>query len=206
MAKQTPAIVHIPALAARVKQVASAYGAITKAQSKLGDVVLKVAPTLAESEIKPFCSMLTQTLTDAGHPAGSVKTTVSYIRRVVTAIVVDGLEIEPGDTLRGMYESLKKEKTGAAAHAGRVSASDEDKVTVSVTPEKRAEAIKAAATVLFGYSEPDLLAALAYAKKFTDRFIKWAQASEQAELASELESTAPVATKRTKRKVESATV
>lgn len=197
MAKQTPAIVHVPTLVAPVKKIVSAFASLDKAQSKLGDTVLEVAPTIAADNIEPFCAMLKARLEEASpDKAGSIKTQVSYIRRVVTAIVVDGVTVEPGQSLRGLYDSLPKKETGAAAHAKRGAKlpnpaedgeADAPAKAEPSSAEKRAQAIRDAITTLFGYCEPDLIAAAEYATANASVFVRWAQASARAAQLAEIE-------------------
>lgn len=218
MAKPAQVITHVPALSARVKKIVTAYGGVTKAAAKLGDVVLEVAGTLKQADIAPFCAMVTKQLTEAGHPAGSVKTQVSYIRRVVTAVVVDGVEVEPGQSLRGIYDSLPKKETGGAAHSARgAKLPNPAKKTgdaaapaaPAATLADRAEKVKAAVTMIFGYSEPDLIHALQYAaasQSNISAFIEWAKSGAQAGTMAELEAavTAPVVKAPRKRKAAAA--
>lgn len=197
MSKSNTAIVSIPAFNAPVKKVAAAFANIDKASVKLGDVVLEVAPSIPADKISVFCKML-QAKLDADNPskAGSNKTQVSYIRRVITAIVVDGREIKPGQTLRGIYESLPKAKTGGASHTRKMEKPEgketaekpEGKIVTLTAAEKRAMEINAAITTLFGTCNPELVAAVEYAVNNSGLFMTWASASAKAAKLAELEA------------------
>jgi hypothetical protein len=190
--------------------VIAAFTAAEKAQVKVGDAVLAASTKLAEKDIKPFCDAIKASLENRGFTPGSVKTTVSYIRRVLAAIIVDGFEPEPGQTLRGLYESLPKKVTGGAAHAPRLpnpaAASDETpkEVTVSTTAEEKAERFKAAITDIFGHCDADLIEAMQYVAANEPVFIRWAQASMKAAMLAEVEKAVTPA-KRTRKPKQVAT-
>lgn len=207
MATQSKVITHVPALNARVKKIISAFAAEDKAraaavaaETKIGDVVLSIAPTLKPDDVEPFCKMV-HTQLDNARPekAGSNKTQVSYIRRVLTAVVKDGVAVEPGQSLRGIYDSLRKKKTGGNTHAGKgaklpnpaAGKSDmetvENPVEKTATLESRAEKVKAAITMVFGYCEPDLLNAVQYAASNVPAFLQWAENMSQSAMLDALE-------------------
>ena len=199
MSKQTkPAavIVSKPALSAPVNKVVAAFNATEKAQAKLGDTVLAVAPSIPADDIATFCHML-KTKLDAANPekAGSNKAQVSYVRRVLTAIIVDGVKVEAGQSLRGLYESLPKANTGGAAHGARLpnpgKETGDNVKTVTVSPaEKKALDKNAAVTLLFGTCNPELLAAVEYAASHSGVFMSWASASAKAAQIAEMEKLA----------------
>lgn len=173
--------------------VIAAFTAAEKAQVKVGDAVLAAATKLNEADIKPFCDAIKTSLETKGFTPNSAKVTTMYIRRVLTAVIVDGLEIEPGQTLRGLYDALPKAATGGAKHGARLpnaaAASDEtpDEVTVSVTPEQKAERFKAAITDIFGHCDADLIEAMQYVAANETIFVRWAQSSMKAAMLAEVE-------------------
>lgn len=197
MAKSNTAIVSRPAFNAPVRKLATAFANVGKAGVKLGDTVLEVAPSIPKDGIQVFCKML-QAKLDEQNPdmTGSNKTQVSYVRRVITAIVVDGRKIEPGQTLRGIYDSLPKAKTGGASHARKTAKSDdkenpekpEGKIVTLTAAEKRAMEINAAITTLFGTCNPELIAAVEYAVNNSGLFMTWASASAKAAKLAEMET------------------
>lgn len=198
MSKQTPVLVTVPAFNAPVKKVADAFAGLEKAGVKLGDVVISVAPSIPADKISVFCSMLQSKLND-NNPGkeNSIKVQVSYIRKVITAIVVDGVEPEHGQTLRGLYDSLPKKATGGASHArktnkpndGEADEPETESKTVTLSKaEKRAMDINAAITTLFGTCNPDLVAAVEYAVSHSGVFMSWASASAKAAKLAELDS------------------
>lgn len=197
MSKSNTTIVTRPAFNAPVRKLATAFANVGKAGVKLGDAVLEVAPTIPEDGIQVFCKML-QAKLDEQNPAmaNSNKTQVSYVRRVITAIVVDGREIEPGQTLRGIYESLPKAKTGGASHTRKTAKPDgkettekpEGKIVTLTSAEKRAMEINAAITTLFGTCNPELIAAVEYAVSNSGVFMSWASASAKAAKLAEMEA------------------
>lgn len=170
--------------------VVAAFAAAEKAQVKVGDAVLAAATKLSEADIKPFCDAIKTSLENKGFTPNSAKVTTMYIRRVLTAVIVDGLEIEPGQTLRGLYDSLPKSATGGASHTRKMNkgASDsdsndsepeenDDAEPAPTTLEARAEKVRAAVTMIFGYSEPELLDAVQVAAANIAEFIRWAKKS-----------------------------
>lgn len=198
MTKSNTAIVSRPAFNAPVRKLATAFANVGKAGVKLGDTVLEIAPSIPKDGIQVFCKML-QAKLDEQNPAmaNSNKTQVSYVRRVITAIVVDGRKIEPGQTLRGIYDSLPKAPTGGASHARKTAKSDnketpekpEGKIVTLTAAEKRAMEINAAITTLFGTCNPELIAAVEYAVNNSGVFMSWASASAKAAKLAELEAT-----------------
>ena len=218
MATQSQVIIHVPALNARVKKIISAFAAEDKAraaavaaETKIGDVVLSIAPTLKADDVEPFCKMVHNQL-DAARPekTGSNKTQVSYIRRVLTAVVKDGVTVEPGQSLRGIYESLRKKKTGGNTHAGKgaklpnpaektadnpaektadnpAEKTADNPAEKTATLESRAEKVKAAVTMIFGYCEPDLLSAVQHAASNDPAFLEWAENMSQSAMLDALE-------------------
>lgn len=197
MAKSNTTIVSRPAFNAPVRKLATAFANVGKAGVKLGDTVLEVAPTIPKDGIQVFCKML-QAKLDEQNPAmaNSNKTQVSYVRRVITAIVVDGRKIEPGQTLRGIYDSLPKAKTGGASHNRKMEKPEdketaekpEGKIVTLTATEKRAMEINAAITTLFGTCNPELIAAVEYAVNNSGVFMSWASASAKAAKLAELEA------------------
>ena len=195
MAKSNTSIVSRPAFNAPVRKLATAFANVGKAGVKLGDTVLEIAPSIPKEGIQVFCKML-QAKLDEQSPemANSNKTQVSYVRRVITAIVVDGRTIEPGQSLRGIYESLPKQKTGGASHARKTAKAGEEpekpegKIVTLTSAEKRAMEINAAITTLFGTCNPELIAAVEYAVSHSGVFMTWASASAQAAKLAEMES------------------
>lgn len=194
MSKPAAAIVHVPALVAPVKKIVAAFTQAEKAQNKLGNTVLEVAPTLKADNIEPFCAMLKAQL-ESAYPekAGSIKAQITYIRRVVTAIVVDGVTPEPGQSLRGLYDSLPKKETGGNAHASKRGAQlpnpadSEGEPSPAATLESRADKVRGAVTMIFGYQEPELLDAVQFAAANVQDFIRWAQKAAQDAALAELE-------------------
>lgn len=184
--------------------VISAIVAAEKSQVKIGDAVLAAAAKLDEKSIKPFCDAVKASLENRGFTPGSVKATVSYIRRVLTAIIVEGFEPEPGQSLRGLYQSLPKKETGGAAHAPRLPnpADADESTSAPTTMEARADAFKSAVTAIFGHCDADLIEAMQYAAEHEPMFIRWAQASMKAAMLAEVEKAVTPAKKTTrKRKV-----
>lgn len=195
MSNTKTTIVSIPAFNAPVKKVAAAFANVGKAGVKLGDTVLEVAPSIPEDKIEVFCKMLQAKLNEQSPElAGSIKAQVSYIRRVIKAIVVDGREIEPGQSLRGIYDSLPKAKTGGASHTRKTAKPDgqaDDSTAQAVTltaAEKRAVDINAAITTLFGTCNAELIAAVEYAVSHSGVFMSWASASAKAAQLADLEA------------------
>lgn len=188
--------------------VISALVAAEKAQTKIGDAVLAAATKLQEADIKPFCESIKASLEAKGFTPNSAKVTTMYIRRVITAIVVDGITPEPGQTLRGLYDSLPKKSTGGAVHAPRLpnpADADADMSASASTPaESRADAVKEAITVLFGHCDADLIEAVQYAATNEMIFVRWAQASMQASILAKVEKAVTPA-KRTRKRKEVAT-
>lgn len=189
--------------------VIAAFTAAEKAQVKVGDAVLAAATKLTEKDIKPFCGAIKTSLETRGFTPGSVKVTLSYIRRVLTAIIVDGFEPEPGQTLRGLYESLPKKATGGAAHAPRLpnpaDADADDSASADASVVSRADTVKEAITTLFGHCDADLIEALQYAAANEMIFIRWAQASMKAAGLAGAEKAAAPAKKPARKRKEPAT-
>lgn len=194
---------------AQVSKIASpvvaAIVAAEKSQVKIGDAVLAAAAKLQEANIKPFCDAVKASLENRGFTPGSVKATVSYIRRVLTAIIVEGFEPEPGQSLRGLYQSLPKKETGGAAHAPRLpnpaDADADDSASAPTTMEARADAFKSAVTAIFGHCDADLIEAMQYAAEHEPMFIRWAQASMKAAMLAEVEKAVTPVKRTRKRKV-----
>lgn len=196
--KPAAVAVVIVALKPQVAAITKAFGAVESAQSKLGDAVLAAAPAVKPDQIAGFCSMVHTALTaKCPEKAGSIKAQVTYIRRVLTAIVVDKIDVQPGQSLRGLYDALPKAATGANTHGaklpnpGKTATTEESGKIVTLTKaEKRAIDINAAITTLFGTCNPDLVQAMEYAASNSGLFMSWASASVKASQLRELEKLA----------------
>lgn len=165
--------------------VIAALVAAEQSQVKVGDAVISAASKLDKSSIKPFCDAIRASLEKRGFTPASVKVTTMYIRRVITAIVVDGMEVEPGQSLRGIYQSLPKKQTGGASHAPRLpnpakAGKPDTSAPAADTATSEAEKFRNAVELLFGSYDAELIAAVQYAASNKGIFIKWAQASAQA--------------------------
>ena len=182
--------------------VIAAFAAAEKAQVKVGDAVLVAATKLSEADIKPFCDAIKTSLETKGFTPNSAKVTTMHIRRVITAVIVDGLEIKPGQTLRGLYDSLPKSNTGGKSHkkgatlpnpANDGADGETENTSPAATMVDRAEKVKAAVTMIFGYCEPDLLSAVQYAAANIPAFLEWAADHAMGAQLAELEKavTAP---------------
>lgn len=176
--------------------VIRAFDNAEKANVKIGDAVLEAAGKLNESDIKPFCDAIKTSLENKGFTPNSAKVTTMYIRRVVTAIVVDGLEVEPGQTLRGLYDALPKSLTGGKAKPGArlpnpnpetVKAELGEADSTVATLDSRAEKVAAAVTMIFGSAKPEIMSAVMVAASDIDAFVTWAEGHAMASQLAELE-------------------
>lgn len=172
-----------PTLSRAVRSVLTALTANAKAEMKVGDAVLAASKIILEADISPFCDAIKTSLEAKEFKPSSVKVTVMYIRRVLTAVIVDGVKVQPNQSLRGLYESLPKKKTGGATHSNKAKASatvstgekTQGDTKTPATLESRAEKVRASVTMIFGYSEPDLVTAVLIAAANVPEFIKWAK-------------------------------
>jgi hypothetical protein len=82
---------------------------------------------------------------------------------------------------------------------------DDDTETPVATLESRAEKVKAAITLIFGYSEPALIEAVKFASANVPDFLNWANGAAQAVQMAELDRVlTPVKTAKRKAKATSA--
>lgn len=199
MAKSNTAIVSRPAFNAPVRKLAAAFANVGKAGVKLGDTVLEIAPTIPQDGIEVFCKML-QAKLDEQSPemANSNKTQVTYVRRVLKAIIVDGVEVKPGQTLRGLYDSLPKTKTGGASHTRKINAGAEEKPAGREEKPSKARTISVedAVRTIFGHTDDELMAAVEWARQNELSFVRYARANIAAAAAAEVVATAKSAAKR----------
>lgn len=211
MAKTQETIVAIPALAPAVKTLATAYKKAESAQASIGAAVIKAADVVKLDQVETFVHMVKAAL-DGVIAETSIKVEATRIRRVLTCIIDGSLNPVGGETLRAMYNECPKD----AAKGGRkgvtqlpnpanqtVSMADDsddgdDDMPVA-TLESRAEKVKAAITLIFGYSEPALIDAVKFASANIPEFLKWATGAVQSVQMAELEKAlTPVKSKRTK--------
>ena len=213
MAKTQETIVAIPALAPAVKTLASAYKKAESAQASIGAAVINAAAVVKLEQVETFVHMV-RTALDGVMTEGSIKVEATRIRRVLTCIIDGSLSPETGATLRAMYNECPKD----SAKGGRKGVTklpnpanetvnmaddgddgDDGDDTPVATLESRAEKVKAAITLIFGYSEPALIDAVKFASANVPEFLKWATGAVQSVQMAELEKAlTPVKSKRTK--------
>ena len=212
MANTQETIVAIPALAPAVKTLASAYKKAESAQASIGAAVVKAAAVVKLDQVETFVHMVKAAL-DGVMSESSIKVEATRIRRVLTCIIDGSLTPEPGATLRAMYNECPKD----AAKGGRKGvtklpnpanetvnmADDDGDDTPVATLESRAEKVKAAITLIFGYSEPALIDAVKFASANVPDFLKWASgAALNAQMVELEKAITPVKSARRKAKVD----
>lgn len=195
MSKQTPAIVSIPALVPVAKAVAGAYKKAESAQIAIGKAIIKAAETVTAEQVETFVKMVREQLADV-LAEGSLKVEATRIRRVMACLIGGDIEPSDGATLRELYAACPKDaakggrKSGAKLPNPADDESDDDgyeEITPTKTVADKADAFKAAVTTLFGYAEPELVAAMQYATAHAGLFMQWASASARAAQMAELE-------------------
>jgi hypothetical protein len=183
--QKSSVVVHAVALPAALEQIAAQVaGALQETASlseTLGDLTREAGKHVKKNPetLDPFVDACRQLCASVGLTEGSFKVYLSNIRGVLRAMV-EGYAPKAGQSLRSMYDAAPKgtgrQKAKGARHATDKAESNDDADVASV-PVSKDDAKRAAITALFGHCDDELIAALDWASRNEQSFIRYVKAN-----------------------------
>lgn len=188
MSKKAEVTVSITAIAADVRALVSAYGAVEKAAVKVANAVRAIGNKITPDQLNDAASMI-KTALEPVLSESSLKSETTRIKGVLRAMV-GGYEPDENMGLRAMYNEAGKgtgrQKAGAR-HGGKSDGGNAEPITVKATPEQQREI---AIRTLFGHHDAALASAIEWAVSHEAQFVAYVSANVKAAQAAEAEKLA----------------